>query len=184
MRDPEKIEALRTAIDRNIKALSRRPSIGQGTAVTKVRIRDGCTADVEDGGWKLIADESVKDGGNGEGPDPGVYGRAALGTCLAIGYAQWAAKFGVALDGIEVEVQADYDAVTMYGLEDSRPPGWSALRYVVRIESSAPEADVQRVIDYADAHSPLLDDFSRPLSITRELHISAPAKHALSEAEG
>jgi uncharacterized OsmC-like protein len=176
MRDPEAVERLKTAIERNIKALGLRPSIGRGTAVTKVRIRGACTAEIEDGGWKLVADEGVQDGGNGEGPDPGVYGRAALGTCLAIGYAQWAAKFGVALDSIEVDVQADYDAVTMYGLEDSRPSGWTAMRYVVRIASSAPEADVQRVIDYADAHSPLLDDFSRPLPITRELHITAPAK--------
>jgi uncharacterized OsmC-like protein len=184
MRDPKKIERLKTALERNLKALELRPTVGRGTAVTTVRIRDACTAEIEDGGRKMIADESVKDGGNGEGPDPGVYGRAALGTCLAIGYAQWAAKFGVALDSIEVEVQADYDAVTMFGLDDSRPPGWSAMRYVVRIASSAPEADVQRVIDYADAHSPLLDDFARPLSVTRELYIAGPAKHALSEAEG
>src|SRR3972149_4185870 len=80
MRHPEKIEHLKTALERNIKAIELRPSIGRGTAVTKVRIRDGCTAEIEDGGWKLIADESGKDGGNGEGPDPGVYGRAALGS--------------------------------------------------------------------------------------------------------
>jgi uncharacterized OsmC-like protein len=176
MRDPQAIEKLQKAMERNIKAIELRPSISRGTAVTKVRIRDACTAEIEDGGWKLIADESVKDGGNGEGPDPGVFGRAALGSCVAMGYAQWAAKFGVTLDSIEVEVQADYDAVTMFGLDDSRPPGWSALRYVVRIESSAPESDVQRVIDYADAHSPLLDDFSRPLSVTRELHITTSAR--------
>jgi len=176
MRDPQVIEKLQKAMERNIRAIDLRPSIGRGTAVTRVRIRDGCTADIEDGGWKLIADESVKDGGNGEGPDPGVYGRAALGSCVAMGYAQWAAKFGVPLDTIEVDVEADYDAVTMFGLDDSRPAGWSAMRYVVRIESSAPEADVQRVIDYADAHSPLLDDFSRPLSVTRELHITTPAR--------
>ncbi len=184
MRDPEAIEKLQKALDRNIKALELRPSVGRGTAVTKVRVRDACTAEIEDGGWKLIADESVKDGGNGEGPDPGVYGRAALGTCLAMGYAQWAAKFNVPLEAVEVEVETDYDAAAMFGLDDSRPPGWGAVRYVVRIESSAPEAEVQRLIDYADKHSPLLDDFSRPLSITRELHIAAPAKHALSEAEG
>jgi len=184
MRDPELVERLRTAVDRNIKAIGLRPSIGQGTAVTKVRIRDACTAEIEDGGWKLISDESEKEGGNGAGPDAGVYGRAALGACLSIGYAMWGAKLGVPLDGIEVEVHADYDARGMFGVDDNVPPGWGAVRYVVRIESSAPQADVQRVIDYADKHSPLLDDFSRPLSITRELHISAPAKHALSEAEG
>ena len=176
MRDPEHIERLRTAIERNIKAIELRPSIGQGTAVTKVRIRDGCTADIEDGGWKMIADESVKDGGNGEGPDPGVYGRAALGSCLAMGYAMWAAKLGVPLDTIEVDVEADYDARGMFGLDKSQPPGWGAMRYIVRVESSAPEADVLRVLDYADALSPLLDDFSRALSVSREVQIAAPAR--------
>ena len=176
MRHPEKIEHLKTALERNIKAIELRPAIGQGTAVTKVRIRDGCTADIEDGPWKLIADESVKDGGNGEGPDPGVYGRAALGSCLAMGYAQWAAVLGVPLDKIEVEVHADYDASAMFGLDKSKPPGWGAMRYTVTIESSAPEADVLRVIEHADALSPLLDDFARALSVSRELHITAPTR--------
>ena len=176
MRNPEAVEKLQKAMERNIKAIGMRPSIGRGTAVTKVRIRDGCTADIEDGGWKLIVDESVKDGGNGEGPDPGVYGRAALGSCLAMGYAMWAAKMGVALDEIEVEVHAGYDATGMFGLDDSTPPGWGGLRYLVRVGSSAAEADVRRVLDYADAHSPLLDDFSRALAVERELRITAPAK--------
>jgi len=184
MRDQQAIEQLKTALERNIKALELRPSIGRGTAVTKVRIRGGCTADIEDGGWKLIADESVKDGGGGEGPDPGVFGRAALGTCLAMGYAMWAAKFGVPFDSVEVDVHADYNGAAIFGVDESTPPGWGAVRYIVRIESTAPEADVLRVIEYADKLSPLLDDFSRALPVSRELHISAPAKHALSEAEG
>ena len=176
MRNPEKIEALKTALERNIRAVEQRPSVGQGTAVTKVSIRDGCTAEIEDGGWKLIADESVKDGGNGEGPDPGVFGRAALGSCLAMGYAQWAAVLGVPFDKIEVEVHADYDASAMFGLDRSKPPGWGAMRYIVRVESSAPEAEVMRVIEHADTLSPLLDDFARALPVSRELHITTPAR--------
>src|ERR1700694_5627567 len=176
MRDPRAVERLKNAVDRNVKSIKLRPSVGRGTAITKVRIRDACTAEIEDGGWKLIADESVKDGGNGEGPDPGVYGRAALGSCLAMGYAIWAGQLSVPFDSIEVDIHADYDARGMFGVDDSVSPGWGAVRCVVRIESSAPEADIQRVIEQADKHSPLLDDFSRPLSITRELHVTAPAK--------
>jgi uncharacterized OsmC-like protein len=176
MRDRQKIELMKTALERNMKALEARPAIGRGTAVTKVKIRDACTAEIEDGGWKLVADEPVKDGGNGEGPDPGVFGRAALGSCLAIGYAQWAAHLGVPLDSIEVEVHTDYDGNAIFGLDRTKPPGWGAVRYVVRIESSAPEDDIQRVLDYADEISPLLDDFSRALDITREVHITAPAR--------
>jgi uncharacterized OsmC-like protein len=176
MPTPEQVEKLSAAIQRNVKAIGLRPSIGQGTAVTKVRVRDACTCDIEDGGWKLIADESVKDGGDGEGPDPGVYGRAALGSCLAMGYAMWSSVLGVAFENIEVDVEADYDARGMFGVDKGIAPGWGGVRYIVRIESSAPEADVQRVIEHADSLSPLLDDFRRPLSITRELHVTTPAR--------
>ena len=176
MRDPKAIERLKTALERNIKAIELRPTIGRGTAVTKVSIRDGCTAEIEDGGWKLIADESIKDGGNGEGPDPGVYGRAALGACVAMGYAMWAAVKDVPVDRIEVEVEADYDASGMFGLDDGVAPGWHAMRYNVLIESTAPEDEIQRLIDYADAHSSLLDSFVRAVPVRRELRISAPAR--------
>lgn len=171
-------ERIRTAIERNEKAIRLRPSVGQGTAVTKVRVRDGLTCDIEDGPWKLVADESQGEGGNGEGPDPGVFGRAALGSCLAIGYAQWAAKLGVPLTNIEVEVHADYDARGMFGIADDVPPGWTGLRYTVSVESRVPEAEVRRMLDEADAHSPLLDDFSRATSIGREVRITAPVEQA------
>lgn len=42
-------------------------SRGQGTAVTKVPLRDGLTCDIEDGPWKLTADEAPGQGGNSAG---------------------------------------------------------------------------------------------------------------------
>ena len=169
-------ERIKTAIERNKKALELRPAIGCGTAVTKVRVRDGLTCDVEDGGWKLIADEGKSDGGNGEGPDPGVFGRAALGTCLAIGYMMWAAVRGVAITSLDVEVEADYDATGMYGIDDSKPAGWSAMRYTVNIESPASESEINELIDYADKHSSLLYAFTQPLPVERTVNITAPVR--------
>ena len=80
---------LKTIQERNIKALKLRPSIGQGTATTVVRVRNGVTCDIEDGGWKLVSDEMPGDGGSGLGPDAGVLVRAGLGSCLAQGYVIW-----------------------------------------------------------------------------------------------
>jgi len=125
MADPAEIKR---AFERNVKAITLRPSVGQGTAITKVRVRNGLTCDIEDGGWKLVADEDKSWAGHAEGPDPGVLGRASLGSCLAIGYALSAAKLGVPVTGIEVEVQADYDARGLLGIDDSIAPGWSAVR--------------------------------------------------------
>src|SRR5438067_10948322 len=98
----DRTEQLKHTFERNAKALALRPSAGQGTAVTRVRLREGLTCDVEDGGWKLTVDMSAKSGGDGRGPDPGVYGRTALGSCLAIGYALWGAKAGIVFSRLEV----------------------------------------------------------------------------------
>ena len=168
-------EKIRTAFERNVKALTLRPSIGQGTAVTKVRVREGLTCDIEDGSWKLTADMGEKHGGNDAGPNPGVLGRAALGSCLAIGYKMWAAKLGVPISSLEVEIQADYDSAGMYAAADV-PAGYRRVRCVVAVESDAPESDVRRVLDEADAHSSYLDVFRRAQDVRREIRHTVPRR--------
>ncbi len=163
---------MKNIIERNIKAIRLRPSIGQGTATTTVRVRNGVTCDIEDGDWKLVADEGVGDGGAGLGPDPGVFGRAALGSCLAMGYAMWSSYMEIPIDSIEVVVEADYDARGMFGVDDSVSPGWSGVRCTVHIASTAGEDKVRELVEFADRHSPLLTDFREPIPITRELRIA------------
>src|SRR4051812_20613639 len=132
---------LKAIMEQNARALRMRPGLGQGTARTRVRVRAGLTCDIEDGDWKLVADEMPDDGGAGLGPDPGVFGRAALGSCLAMGYVFWAARLDVDIDSVEVDVEADYDARGMLGVDDGVRPGWGAMRYTVRIASSSLEAE-------------------------------------------
>jgi OsmC-like protein len=116
-------ETIRIAFERAAKALTLRPSLGRDTGVTTVRIRDGLTCDVEAGPWRFVADMPAAAGGSEAGPTPGVYGRAAFGSCLAIGYMMYAARRGVPIRSLEVEVQADYDDAALYGVSDS-PPGY------------------------------------------------------------
>jgi uncharacterized OsmC-like protein len=163
---------LKSILERNIKGLKLRPSIGQGTATTVVRVRSGVTCDIEDGGWKLVADESTGDGGAGLGPDPGVLVRAGLGSCLAMGYVQWGAVLDVPIDSVEVTVEADYDAAGMFGIDDSVSPGWPAVRYTVVITSSAPEQRVRELVETADRRSPILDDLRRAVPVSAELRIA------------
>ena len=151
--------------------MSMRPSLGQGTAVTKVTLRDGLTCDVEDGAWKLTVDMSAKSGGDGRGPDPGVFGRTALGSCLAICYTLWAARHGLPFTKLDVEVQADYDSGGYHGVAADVPPGYHQMRYIVTIESDAPQADIIRLLDEADAHSPYRDNFARAIDLRREVRV-------------
>ncbi|MBZ0172932.1 MAG: hypothetical protein K8E66_11165, partial [Phycisphaerales bacterium] len=63
------LDRIRTAFARNCKAVTLRPSVGQGTAVTRVRMDEGLTCLVRDGKWELTTGMSEKAGGAGEGPD-------------------------------------------------------------------------------------------------------------------
>ena len=166
-------EEIRRAVERSAKALSLRPALGRATGVSRTRIRAGLTCDIEEGPWKLTADMPASVGGSAAGPTPGVFGRAALGSCLAIGYMMYAATLRVPIAAIEVEVQADYDDGALLGVSDA-PPGYLQVRYVVTVESSAPVADVLRVLDEGDAHSPYLDVFGRAQACRRTVRVVPP----------
>lgn len=168
-------EVIKTAMDRNVRAVTARPGVGQGTAVTRVHWRHGLTCDVEDGPWKLVVGMTDKYGGDNAGPNPGVYGRAALGSCLAIGYALWAARMNVPIRSMEIEVHADYDVRGELGIDDAVRPGYKEMRVVVTLESDAAEAEVLAMLEMAEKHSSYLDDYQNPVPVKRELRfVPAP----------
>ena len=162
---------IKNALEQQVKRIEDRPSTGQGTAVTKVTLSPGLACEVEDGPWKFSAGMTEKYGGQNSGPNPGVYGRAALGTCLAIGYGMWAAKLEIPVRSLTVEVRARYDVRGEFGIDNSIRPGYLDIVYVVTVDTDATDADVRRWLDAADAHSSLLDDFRNPVPVSREVHV-------------
>lgn len=157
--------SLKEAIERNMATVRENPGLGRGTATTTVTVRSGVTCDVEDGRWKLVGDEEKGDGGAGLGPDPGVFVRAGLGTCLAMGYVQSAALLDVPVESVAVTIETDYDASGMLGIDESVPPGWGAVRFTASIESSAPAERVKELVEHADRHSSVLDIIRRAIPV-------------------
>ncbi|MBS1827430.1 MAG: OsmC family protein [Acidobacteria bacterium] len=164
-------DQLRDTLERNARALALRPSIGQNTAITMVRLTEGLACEVEEGPWKLRVDMSPKSGGAGSAPNPGVLGRASLGSCLAIGYAMWAARRGVALEEISVEVQADFDTAAEYGLTDDQP-GYHQVRCNVKVRSKAPAEEVRAVIEEADRCSSYLAVWTKPQDVRLNIEVT------------
>jgi uncharacterized OsmC-like protein len=167
-------------LERNIKAVTLRPSVGQGTATTKVTLRDGLACDIQEGPWRLVAGMTEKYGGSNDGPNPGVYGRAALGSCLAIGYAMWAARLGVPIESLEIEVQADYDVRGELGANDSVRPGYSEVRYIVTVASPAPSDAITQWLDTADRYSSWRDNLANAVPLVAERRITTTT-HAASD---
>ena len=166
-------DQIRTILERNAKAVSLRPAAGQNAARTKARLKPGLECEVTEGQWTLTVAMSGKAGGTGAGPNPGVLGRGALGSCLALGYSLWAIRIGVPIESLEVEVEADYASRGDLGVAAAVPPGYTQVRYTVTVASSASEEDLRRVLDTADRYSPYRDVFARAHDVRRNVRISA-----------
>lgn len=171
-------EPIRQAFGRIEELLTKSPERGRQTASSETTLDDGLTCEVREGPWHLVADMPDHAGGSGSGPTPGVFGRAALGSCMAIGYKLWASKLGVPVGRIRVAVETDFDSGALFGTSDA-PAGYTEVRCRVEIESSASRAEVGRLVERADRHSPYLDVFTRGQRIVTELHVtSAAGTHA------
>jgi len=165
---------IKTAIERSKKAITLKPALGRGTGISKARITSGLACEIVEGKWKLVADMPEGVGGDQSGPTPGVYGRAALGSCLAMGYMMRAAELEIPIDSIEVEVQADFDDAALLGVAaEGVPPGYHEIRYTVNIVSDANNEDINRIIEEGDQRSPYLDVFARGQKCVRTINISS-----------
>lgn len=164
---------IRTAFGEVATAFRQEPELGVGSESSVTRVIDGLRCEVREGDWTLSVDMPEAAGGSETAPTPGVFGRGALGSCLALTYMMWASKEGIEIQTLEVEVQADFDDGVLFGTSDA-VAGYSEVRYRVRIQSSADEADIVRVLDEADRHSAYRDVFARPQRLVRQLDITTP----------
>lgn len=167
-------QKIKVAIQRTRQALTLKPALGIGTGVSNVRITNGLTCEIQEGDWKMTAGMPTSVGGNGQEPTPGVYGRAALGSCLAIGYMMKAAEFEIPITSLEVKVEADFDNGALFGTAEKYvPAGYLEIRYTINIESDATEEEIMQLLDSADAHSPYLDVFTRAQKCVRKVNFNS-----------
>ncbi len=101
--------------------------------------------------------------------------RAALGSCMATGYVMWASRLGIAIEGLTVEIEADYDVRGELGVGDSVSPAYSEIRCVVTVETDAPEREVCEMLRIADESSSYLEMFRQPVRVVRETWFASPA---------
>lgn len=96
------------------------------------------------------SDEPEALGGTDTGPNPVEQLLAALGNCLAVGYAANATVAGVEINDLQVEIEGDLDLHTFLGLNPDGNAGFEAIRAQVTLDTNAGDdaiADLhQRVI--------------------------------------
>jgi uncharacterized OsmC-like protein len=81
---------------------------------------------------------------------------AALGHCLASGWATYGAVLGVAIEGLRVEVEGDIDLQGMLPLPQpgAVPPGFYAIRATYYVRSTAARDHLEQVAKMSEDLSP------------------------------
>lgn len=89
--------------------------------------------------FTMDADEPAILAGNDQGANPVEHLLHALASCLTTSMVAHAAVRGIAIDGLEAELEGDLDLRGFLGLDPTVPKGYTAIRATFRA-SGAPEA--------------------------------------------
>ncbi|MDH3299226.1 MAG: OsmC family protein [Acidimicrobiia bacterium] len=160
-------EPVGRALARLEGAVKRKPGFGRSTSVSTTTLVDALRCESRERDHVVKTDLTPALGGHDTGPSPSALLRAALGSCLTMGYRLRAAHHRIPVDRIRVEVETDSELAGMLDPEASNPPGFLEIRYRVEIDSPAPADVIDRLIGEADRLSPVLDSITRPVPATR-----------------
>jgi uncharacterized OsmC-like protein len=165
---------LRELFEQKTRALSLHPSLGKLSVQAYVKLVGELACEARRGDRVTRVDMPFEQGGTDSAPTPGDLMRVSLGACMAVGYRTWAARLGVPLENVEVDVTCEFDVRGQLGLDDGVPAGWQRLLFEVRITSDAPREDVERVVEQADRLSPMLSNLSPAIARVHAL-VLAPS---------
>ncbi len=116
----------------------------------------------------VISDEPAALGGSNEGPNPVEQVLAALGNCLAVGYAANATAAGIEIKKLSIDIEGDLDLHTFLGLAQGNA-GYSGISVKVNIDSDASASDLEAVHDKVVNTSPVGHTLSRAVPVKVEL---------------
>ena len=133
-------------------------------------------------GFKTIIDEPESLGGSNLGPSPVELALAALGACQEITYRLYADKLGIPLDKIEIDLSGNLDFKGFLALDDNIRPGYLGINVTVNIESTASDAEIDKLKDIVNAHCPVLDLFSNKTPVNISVNKTASSSNKKREA--
>jgi uncharacterized OsmC-like protein len=121
-------------------------------------------------GLRLETDMPAGIGGRGEHPSPGWLYRASLASCVATTIGMEAAREGVTLRSLEVEVDSESDDRGILGMDEAVPAGPLSTR--IRVRASADginQGRLREVLERGAARCPVCDATKRAIDVSLEI---------------
>ena len=116
----------------------------------------------------IVSDEPEPLAGGNSAPNPVEYVLAALGSCLAVGYAASAATRGIELRALELELSGTIDLRVFLGLAEGHA-GYERIEVTARVESDADDAALQELHEHVVRTSPVGNTIEHPVELDARL---------------
>ena len=116
----------------------------------------------------IVSDEPELLAGGNSAPNPVEYLLAALGSCLAVGYAASAAARDIELRSLEIELSGTIDLQVFLGLAEGHA-GYERLEATARVDSDADDAALQALHEHVVRTSPVGNTIEHPVEFDARL---------------
>ena len=116
----------------------------------------------------LPSDEPARLGGTDTAPNPVEQVLAALGNCLAVGYAANASTAGIRIDDLTIDIAGDIDLTTFLGIADGNA-GFGSINALVTLHTDADDDAVAELHRTVVGTSPVGHTLNRAVPLTVEL---------------
>jgi uncharacterized OsmC-like protein len=116
----------------------------------------------------IPSDEPIGLGGSDTAPNPVEQLLAALGNCLAVGYAANASTDGITINDLRIKLAGDLDLRTFLGLAQSNA-GYEAIQVSVELDSDATPEQLAALQERVVGTSPVGHTLSRAVPLRIEL---------------
>jgi uncharacterized OsmC-like protein len=124
-----------------------------------------------DRAFTIDADEPHELLGENSAPNPQELLMAAVNACMTVGYVAGAAMHGITLTSLQIETNGQLDLRGFLGLDNSVPPGYEHLDYVVRIAGNGTPEQFEAIHRSVMATSPNYFNMARPIRMCGTLAI-------------
>ena len=166
---PTREDALRAIVEATASAVTDNPDRAQALFRTAGTGGDGVRTEIRIGRHTVVVDEPPALGGVDEAPNPVETALAGLLSCQVVTYRFWAAKLGIPLESVAVDVEGDLDVRGFFGLDDAVRPGFGEVRVVVTLDGPATPEQYRQLAATVDEHCPVLDLFRNTTPVTTTL---------------
>lgn len=126
----------------------RRPETAMDKVAGVATVTSGLTCTFVQGEHSAVMDMPAAVGGSDDGPTPGFFARAAIAGCVAIGIKMTAARLGIEIRSVSVDLEMEFDNSAIFGMGEATAAPL-VTRLAIALESEAGQDVLESLVETA-----------------------------------